>query len=127
MNTLIELDNVIGGGTTGLIRELDKNESPKTPERVSQTIEAYAIDVLYPLDVAKVKLGESVKMTKDCGNDLLYLPGQKEQETKKEYLATGIPMTQDRIKKLKDISSKAGISFKLKAIKNQGSPKGLDG
>ena len=114
MNTLIELDNVIGGGTTGLIRELDKNETPKTPERVSQTIEAYAIDVLYPLDVAKVKLGESVKMTKDCGNDLLYLPGQKEQETKKEYLATGIPMTQDRIKKLKDISSKAEISFKLK-------------
>ena len=127
INTLIELHNVIGGGATGLIRELDKNESPKTPERVSQTVEAYAIDVLYPLEVAKAKLGESVKMTKDCGNHLLCLPGQKEQETKKEYLARGIPMTPDSIKKLKAIASEAGISFKLKAIKNQSSPKGLDG
>jgi len=127
INTLIELDNVIGGGTTGLIRELDKNEDPKTPERVSQTIEAYAIDVLYPLEVAKAKLGESVKMTKDCGNDLLYLPGQKEQETKKEYLARGIPMTPDRIKKLKAIASEVGISFKPKAIKNHSSLKGLNG
>lgn len=111
LNMLIELDNVIGGGTTGVIRELDKNEKPQTPERVSQTIEAYAIDVLYPLEVAKIKLGESVKMTKNCGNNLLYLPGQKEQETRKEYLAKGIPMTPDSINKLKTIALEVGVPF----------------
>jgi len=111
LNTLIELDNVIGGGVTGLIRELDKNGRLKTPERVSQTIEAYAIDVLYPLKVAKIRLGESVKTTKNCGNHLLYLPGQKEQETKKEYLANGIPMTPERINKLKTIASEIGVPF----------------
>jgi LDH2 family malate/lactate/ureidoglycolate dehydrogenase len=111
LNMLIELDNVIGGGTTGVIRELDKNEKPQTPERVSQTIEAYAIDVLYPLEVAKIKLGESVKMTKNCGNNLLYLPGQKEQETRDEYLAKGIPMTPDSINKLKNIALEVGVPF----------------
>lgn len=110
---LIELDNVIGGGVTGLIRELDKNGNPKTPERVSQTIEAYAIDVLYPLEVAKRRLRESVETTKDCGNQLLYLPGQKEQETKREYLANGIPMTQDRIDALKTIAAEVGVPLSL--------------
>ena len=113
LNMLIELDNVIGGGVTGLIRELDKNGNPKTPERVSQTIEAYAIDVLYPLEVAKTRLRESVETTKDCGNQLLYLPGQKEQETKREYLANGIPMTPDRIDALKTIAAEVGVPFSL--------------
>ena len=116
LNMLIELDNVIGGGVTGLIRELDKNGNPKTTERVSQTIEAYAIDVLYPLEVAKIKLRESVKTTIDCGNHLLYLPGQKEQETKRDYLANGIPMTPERIDALKTIAAEVGVPFDIISI-----------
>ena len=113
LNMLVELDNVIGGGVSGLIRELDNNGTPKTTERVSHTIEAYAIDVLDPLEVAKRKLRESVEKTKDCGNQLLYLPGQKEQETKREYLANGIPMTPDRIDALKTIAAEVGVPFSL--------------
>lgn len=116
LNMLIELDNVIGGGVTGLVRELDRNGSPKTPERVSQTIEAYAIDVLYPLEVAKRRLRESVQTTRDCGNELLYMPGQKERETKKRYLADGIPMTPERIDTLKAIAAEAGVPLDIVPI-----------
>ena len=98
---------------TGLIRALNRNGSPKTPERVSQTIEAYAIDVLDPLEVAKRRLRESGTTTKDCGNQLLYLPGRKEQETKREYLASGIPMTPERIDMLKPIRAGIGVSFDI--------------
>ena len=113
LNMLIELDNVIGGGVSGLIRELDNNGTPQTTERVSHTIEAYAIDVLDPLEVAKRRLKESVEKTKDCGNPLLYLPGQKEQETKKNYLSNGIPMTQERLDKLRTIAEAVGVTFDI--------------
>jgi LDH2 family malate/lactate/ureidoglycolate dehydrogenase len=113
LNMLIELDNVIGGGVTGLVRELDGNGSPKTPERVAQTIEAYAIDVVHPLEVAKTRLRESVQTTRECGNELLYLPGQKEQETKRHYLADGIPMTPERIDTLKTIAAEVGVPFDI--------------
>lgn len=113
LTMLIELDNVIGGGVPGLVRELDRDGRPKTPERVSQTIEAYAIDVLYPLEVAKIRLRESVTTTEDCGNQLLYLPGQKEQEKRREYLANGIPMTPERIDTLRTIAAGVGVSFDI--------------
>lgn len=111
MNMLIELDNVIGGGMTGLIRGMDEEGKPKTLERVSQTIEAHAIDVLDTLEVAKRRIGESVKATRNCGNRLLYLPGQKEQEARKDNLANGIPMTPESINKLNTIATAVGVSF----------------
>lgn len=42
---------------------------------------------------------------------MLYLPGQKEQETRREYVANGIPMAADRINKLKSIAAEVGAPF----------------
>ena len=115
LNMLIELDNVIGGGAPGLIRILDSEGKRTTLERVSQTLEAYAIDIVVPLEEAKMRLKEAVDTTLRCGNRLMYLPGQKEQETRKEYLAHGIPMTAERIARLRNVAAdkRVGISFDL--------------
>ena len=111
LNMLIELDNVVGGGVPGLIRVLDHKGNPTTPERVSQTLEAYAIDVISPLKEAKENLRRSVETTLQCGNRLMYLPGQKEQEQRKEYLAHGIPMTAERVRLLKETASDPRIKL----------------
>ena len=111
LNMLIELDNVIGGGEPGLLRILSQNGTPLTTERVSQTIEAYALDFCYPLAEAKNRLRESVDTTLNCGNRLLYLPGQKEQENKRKSLAQGIPMTLDRITALKKVAGHPNVAL----------------
>jgi LDH2 family malate/lactate/ureidoglycolate dehydrogenase len=118
LNMLIELDNVIGGGVSGLVRVLDTNGNPTTRERVSQTIEAYAIDALVPLEEAKRRLKESVDTTIACGNTLMYLPGQKEQKRKEEYLAKGIPMAPERVALLKRVASdpRVSIPFNLQPV-----------
>jgi LDH2 family malate/lactate/ureidoglycolate dehydrogenase len=119
LNMLIELDNVIGGGAPGLIRILDSEGKRTTLERVSQTLEAYAIDIIVPLEEAKMRLKEAVDTTVKCGNSLMYLPGQKEQEIRKEYLAHGIPMTAERIDRLRGVAAdkRVGISFDLGPVK----------
>lgn len=118
LNMLIELDNVVGGGVPGLIRVLNDRGNPTTPERVSQTLEAYAIDVISPLNEAKENLRRSVETTLQCGNELMYLPGQREQETRQAYLAHGIPMTAERIQVLKKTAAdpRIKIPFYLEPI-----------
>jgi LDH2 family malate/lactate/ureidoglycolate dehydrogenase len=118
LNMLIELDNVVGGGVPGLIRVLDNQGNPTTPERVSQTIEAYAIDVICPLKEAKQNLRISVETTLHSGNSLMYLPGQKEQEQQKEYLAHGIPMSAESVRLLKETASdpRVNIPFCLSPV-----------
>jgi LDH2 family malate/lactate/ureidoglycolate dehydrogenase len=118
LNMLIELDNVVGGGVPGLIRVLDHQGKPTTPERVSQTIEAYAIDVICPLNEAKGNLRRSVETTLQCGTSLMYLPGQKEQERRREYLTHGIPLTAERVQLLKKTAAdpRIKIPFPLSPI-----------
>lgn len=116
LNMLIELDNVVGGGIAGLIRVLDHQGKPTTPERVSQTLEAYAIDVIRPLKEAKENLGKSVATTLQCGNRLMYLPGQKEQQRRQEYLAQGIPMTEESIRLLKETASDPSVKLPFSPV-----------
>ena len=118
LNMLIELDNVVGGGVAGLIRVLDSQGKPTTTEWVSQTLEAYAIDVICPLRDAKESLRRSVETTLQCGNRLMYLPGQKEQELRKDRLARGIPMTAERVQLLKKTAEdpRIKIPFSLEPI-----------
>ena len=116
LNMLVELDNVIGGGEPGLIRKLDADGKPLTPEWVSQTIEAYAIDVKYPLSEAKKRIGESVRTTRRCGNYLMFLPGEKEQIERRKNWKEGIPMTSDQLKKLEAVARKVGVAFNLKPV-----------
>ena len=111
LNMLIELDNVVGGGFPGLLRILDNQGKPTTKERVSQTIEAYAIDVISPLAEVKATLRKAVETTRQCGNDLMYLPGQKEQEKRKEYREHGIPITDARIQVLKKAAADARVNM----------------
>lgn len=111
LNMLIELDNVVGGGVPGLIRVLDSQGNPTTPEWVSQTLEAYAIDVICPLKDAKESLRRSVETTLQCGNRLMYLPGQIEQEKRKDRLARGIPMTAERVQILKKTADDPRINI----------------
>jgi LDH2 family malate/lactate/ureidoglycolate dehydrogenase len=113
LNMLIELDNVVGGGVPGHIRVLNSQGKPTTTERVSQTLEAYAIDVICPLEEAKENLRRSVETTLQCGNRLMFLPGQKEQELRKERLANGIPMTAERVGTLEKTAAdpRINISF----------------
>jgi LDH2 family malate/lactate/ureidoglycolate dehydrogenase len=121
LNMLIEMDNVIGGGVPELIRVLSEKGTPLTTERVSQTIEAYALDVWAPLAEIKKRLQVSVETTLRCGNHLLFLPGQKEQENRKKILAEGIPMISDRISVLENVAEhpKVGLRFNLSPIKSR--------
>jgi LDH2 family malate/lactate/ureidoglycolate dehydrogenase len=105
LNMLIELDNVLGGGVPGLIRELNEKGQPTTLERVSQTIEAYAIDAVMPLEQAKQEIKKSIETTLACGNQLMFVPGQKEQETKMRLLKEGIPLNAARIDLLKRVAA----------------------
>ncbi|RJX32568.1 MAG: hypothetical protein C4525_10835 [Desulfarculus sp.] len=118
LNMLIELDNVLGGGVEGLIRVLTPQGRPATPELVAQTIEAYAIDALEPLAKVKRRLRESVELTAQCGNQLMFLPGQKEQEFRRECLARGLPMTPTRIEILRKVAAhpKVNLPFDLKPL-----------
>jgi len=120
LNMLIELDNVIGGGVSRLIRVLNTDGNMTTPERVSQTIEAYAIDIIAPLQEAKMRLKEAVETTLMCGNALMFLPGQKEQDARKEYLAHGVPMTRERIDRLRNVAEneRVAIPFDLQPIED---------
>lgn len=118
LNMLIELDNVLGGGVEGFIRQLTPQGQPGTPELVAQTIEAYAIDVLEPLEQVKRRLKQSVDLTRQCGNKLFFLPGQKEQELRQECLAQGVPMTPTRIEILRKVADhpKVKLPFDLKPL-----------
>ena len=116
LNMLIELDNVVGGGVPGLIRVLDNQGDPTTPERVSQTLEAYAIDAINPLKKAKENLRRSVETTLQCGNSLMVLPGQKEQVQRQKYLAQGIPLTAERVQLLKETASDPRINIRFSLV-----------
>jgi len=116
LNMLVELDNVTGGGEAGLIRVLDAGGNPRTPERVTQTIEAYAIDMVYSLSDAKKRLGESVRTTRQCGNRLVFLPGEKEQLSRMKLLKEGIPVKADQLERLSGLAKMAGIEFNLHSI-----------
>ncbi len=116
LSMLVELDNVMGGGEPGLIRTLDAEGKPQTPERVTHTVEAYVLDMRYPLSEAKKRLGESVRTTRRCGNQMMFLPGEKEQLTRKNYLADGIPLSAGQVQKLQRLAQKAGIQFTLNPV-----------
>ena len=113
LSMLTELENVMGGGIPGLIRMHDDKGNPTIPERVSQTIEAYPIDLVMPLDEAKAKIRESIDTTLKCSNDLVYLPGQKEQEKRRFRLEKGVPYRPDQINYLTEVGDQVGVPFKV--------------
>ncbi|MBW2984105.1 Ldh family oxidoreductase [Candidatus Woesearchaeota archaeon] len=117
INMTIELQNVFGGGVTGLIRVLNEQGNPTTPERVSQTILAIPMNSREPVDQVKARLKKSVDTTMQCSNGLVYLPGQKEQESRECRLVGGVPYDAQQRGKLKKIGHDVGMPFEVIPVK----------
>ncbi len=84
---LIDLDGVIGGGSTQHIPTL----RVQPDARITQTIEAWRLDALYPLEDVKKRLAEAVRDIKSCGGPEMLLPGEREARNKTDAEKYGIP------------------------------------
>jgi len=112
LNLLVEMDNIIGGGNPNPIPSGDQTPAG----RVSQTVEAYCIDSLRPLEQVKKDLKYAVEVTIVAGGSCMKLPGQKEHEHTSERIVKGIPYSVEQIDKLVEIEKKAGVTFEAKPI-----------
>lgn len=107
LNMLIESDNIVGGGNPNPIPS--GNQTPAG--RVSQTVEAYCIDSLKPINEIKRDLRIAVEHAIDKGNGHMKLPGQKEHEYTSDRLVNGIPFSPEQVDKLTQIGKKIGVEF----------------
>ena len=105
LNILIELDNVIGGGSLERIPSM--RETPWC--RVSQTFEAWRIDFLYPEEEALLRVGEAIKDIRSYGGPDMLLPGEREARRKADAEKRGIPYEKSQWETLDIISGKTGI------------------
>lgn len=84
---LVDLDGVIGGGATERIPTL----RVRPDARITQTIEAWRLDALYPGEEAQARLAEAVRDIRACGGPGMLLPGEREARKKAEAEKNGIP------------------------------------
>ena len=105
LNILVELDNVIGGGSTGRIRNM--RETPLS--RVSQTFEAWRIDFLFPEDEARRRLAETVNDIRKHGGPGMLLPGEREARKKADAEERGIPYETSQWETIRKISGETGV------------------
>jgi LDH2 family malate/lactate/ureidoglycolate dehydrogenase len=105
LNILVELDNVIGGGSTGRIKNM--RETPKS--RVSQTFEAWRIDFLFPEEEARRRLEETVSDIRKYGGPEMLLPGEREARRMADARSNGIPYEEAQWETLQGISRDTGI------------------
>jgi LDH2 family malate/lactate/ureidoglycolate dehydrogenase len=102
---LIELDNVIGGGTSSSIDPLVNDES----RRIRQTFEAWRIDTLFPREQALRFISETVADLKSGQGKGMLLPGEKEARQREVSLRQGIPFTAVQIARLERLGQEAGL------------------
>ena len=105
LNILIELDNVIGGGSLERIPSM--RETPMC--RVSQTFEAWRIDVLFSEEEARRRVEKAIKDIRSHGGPEMLLPGEREARRKADAEKRGIPYESSQWETLKFISEKTGI------------------
>lgn len=105
LNILVELDNVIGGGSTRRIKNM--RETPQS--RVSQTFEAWRIDFLYPEKEARQRLTDTVSDIRKYGGPDMLLPGERETRRRIDAEANGIPYEDAQWKMLRSISADTGF------------------
>jgi LDH2 family malate/lactate/ureidoglycolate dehydrogenase len=105
LNILVELDNVIGGGSTGRIRNM--RETPFS--RVSQTFEAWRIDFLFPEDEARLRLAETISDIRKHGGPEMLLPGEREARKKADAEERGIPYETSQWETIRKISGETGV------------------
>lgn len=103
---LVDLDSVIGGGSTGRIPTM--RETPFS--RVSQTFEAWRLDFLFPLEEAQEKIETAVADIRKHGGSEMLLPGEREARRKKEAEEKGIPYERSQWEAILKIASKTKIA-----------------
>lgn len=102
---LIDLDGVIGGGATEHIPTL----RVQPDARITQTIEAWRLDALNPVEDAKRRLAEAVQDIKSCGGPEMLLPGEREARKKADAEKNGIPYEASQWETLKMIGGWLGV------------------
>ena len=102
---LVDLDGVIGGGSTRHIPTL----RVRPDARITQTIEAWRLDALYPLEDAKKRLADAVQDIKNCGGPEMLLPGEREARKKAEAEENGIPYETSQWEALEMIGGWLGV------------------
>ena len=101
---LVEMDAVIGGGSTERIPSM--RERPLS--RVSQTFEAWRLDFLMPEADARRKIEEAAADIRRHGAPGMLLPGEREARRKAEAEAEGIPYDPDQWEALRRIAEETG-------------------
>ena len=105
LNILIELDNVIGGGSLERIPSM--RETPVC--RVSHIFEAWRIDTLFPFEETQQRLQEAVRDIRAHGDENMLLPGEREARRKVDSEANGIPYETAQWEVLEKISETTGV------------------
>jgi LDH2 family malate/lactate/ureidoglycolate dehydrogenase len=103
--TLIELDNVIGGGASKSIDPLWNDER----RRIRQTFEAWRIDTLFTREQALRFISKTVADIKNKQGKGMLLPGEKEAKRREESVRKGIPYTAGQIERLQILGREAGL------------------
>ena len=106
LNMLVELDNVIGGGST----ERVKNMRETSKSRVAQTFEAWRIDFLFSEDEVRERLVQAIKDIREHGGPDMLLPGEREARRMADAQKNGIPYEEVQWEMLRHISRDTGIS-----------------
>ncbi len=102
---LVDLDNVIGGGSVKRIPTM--RETPLS--RVSQTFEAWRIDQFYEQEESLEKLISSIRDIKKSGGREMLLPGEREAIAKLDAEKNGIPYEKSQWKTLIKLSKLTGV------------------
>lgn len=106
LNLLIELDNVIGGGSLERIRSM--RETPMC--RVSHTFEAWRIDFLFSAEEARERLAKAIQDIRSHGGPEMLLPGEREARRKADAEKWGIPYENSQWETLHRLAEQSGIS-----------------
>ena len=106
LNILIDLDNVIGGGSTARVKTM--REEPRS--RIAQTFEAWRIDVLFSEEEALRRLAHAVQDIRNHGGDKMLLPGEREARKKSDGEANGIPYEESQWETLRSLSEATGVA-----------------
>ncbi|PLX89605.1 MAG: hypothetical protein C0619_10945 [Desulfuromonas sp.] len=106
LNILIELDNVLGGGSLERIPSM--RETPVC--RVSQVFEAWRIDFLFPESEARQRLEKAVADIRTHGDSNMLLPGEREARRRRDAEKRGIPYETSQWETIRSIARKTGLT-----------------
>jgi LDH2 family malate/lactate/ureidoglycolate dehydrogenase len=102
---LIELDSVIGGGSSSYINPIIHDKR----RRIKQAFEAWRIDTLFPQEEALKQISRTISDIKDRQGKTMLLPGEKEAKQKEKSLREGIPYTPKQIERLEKLGKEVGL------------------